>query len=113
MSEKVKTTPVDETKEEATKKPAEKPTSKKEASKPVKEKKEGNFITRGCRKVKNGVKNFASNHPFWYGAVNGTIGAGLAIGAGYGGKKMLENRREKKAAATYIPQDPNDLDPNN
>lgn len=105
MSEAKVKTP--EVKEETTaKKPAT--TTKKEVAKNVKEKKD-NFIKRGGRKV----KNWMSEHPFWSSMISAAGGAGLAIGAGFGAKKVMENRRNNRS---YIPQEPNqqnDLDPNN
>lgn len=103
MSETKVKTPVEE--KETAKKPGT--TTKKEANKPMKEKKD-NFIKRGGRKV----KNWMSEHPFWSSAISAAGGAGLAIGAGFGAKKVMENRRNRNA---YIPQEQpgNDLDPNN
>lgn len=101
MSEKVNKTPVEE--EEKT---AKKPVTKTKEAKPVKEKKD-NIFKRGGRKV----KKWMSDHPFWSSAISAAGGASLAVGAGLGAKKVLENRRNRNA---YIPQqeNQNDLDPN-
>lgn len=83
----------------AAKKPAAKKTEKTE--------KKENFLKRGGRKV----KNWMSDHPFASAAISAGLGSAATVGVGYGGKKLLETRREKRNA--YIPADESqNLDPN-
>ena len=73
--------------------------------------KKKNWIVRGYERVKTGM----SNHPFLTAFGGAAIGSGLTVGAGYGGKKLVEKHRAKKAQQpAYIPvqEDPNSLDPN-
>ena len=66
--------------------------------------KKDNWFKRTGKKVKTGM----SNHPFWTAFGGAAIGAGTTVAVGYGGKKLLEKRRERNA---YIPadsQDPNE-----
>lgn len=103
MSEKVtKKTP--ETEQES--KAPEKKTAA--AKKPAEKKaeKEPNWFVRTGRKVKTGM----SNHPFWTAFGGAAVGSAATVGIGFGGKKLIENRRAKKNAPAYIQDD--NLDPN-
>lgn len=110
MSEKTKKTPEVEEEMEAveeTEKTAGKVKKAVKKSAPEKEKKE-NIFKRGYKRVKKGM----SDHPFWTAFGSAAVGSGLTIGAGYGAKKFMENRRQKKQNASYIPGNDNDLNPN-
>lgn len=98
MSEKVTKKPETEETTAAAKKPAAKKAEKTE--------KKDNFLKRGGRKV----KNWMSEHPFLSSAISAGVGAGITVGAGYGGKKLIEKRREQRNA--YIPAEENSIDPN-
>ena len=99
MTEKAKKT---EQVEEETATPAKKPAPKKAEAKT--EKKE-NWFKRTGKKVKKGM----SEHPFWTAFGGAAIGSAATVGIGYGGKKLVENHRAKKAAV-YVQDD--SLDPN-
>ena len=97
MSEVNKNKKVDEGENTA---PAKKPAAKKADG--DKEKKD-NWFKRAGRKVKKGM----SDHPFWTAFGGAAIGAGTTVAVGYGGKKLMEKRRERNA---YIPDE--NIDPN-
>lgn len=82
--------------------------TKKQAKKAeAKQEKKENIFKRGYKAVKKGM----SEHPFWNSFGSAAVGAGLAVGAGYGGKKLVEKHRAKKNAV-YIQQEDDTLNPN-
>lgn len=101
MTEKVKKTEQEEM--EAT--PAKKPAPKKAEAKT--EKKE-NWFKRTGKKVKKGM----SEHPFWTAFGGAALGSAATVGIGYGGKKLVENHRAKKAAQQPVYVQDDSLDPN-
>jgi len=76
-------------------------TVKKEtAKKPVvKTEKKENWFKRTGKKIRTGMEK----HPFWTAFTGAAIGSGATVGLGYAGKKIMENRRERRENA-YIPQ---------
>ena len=70
------------------------------------EQKEG-WIKRTGKKIKKGM----SDHPFWTAFGGAAIGSGVTVGAGFAGKKLVENHRAKKNAV-YIQQEDDTLNPN-
>lgn len=102
MSEKLKKTE-QEQEQEAT--PAKKPAPKKAEAKT--EKKE-NWFKRTGKKVKKGM----SEHPFWTAFGGAALGSAATVGIGYGGKKLVENHRAKKAAQNPVYVQDDSLDPN-
>lgn len=93
-----------EEKEQEVKAPEKKTVAKKPAEK--KAEKEPNWFVRTGRKVKTGM----SNHPFWTAFGGAAVGSAATVGIGFGGKKIIENRKAKKNAPAYIQDD--SLDPN-
>lgn len=100
---KVEATEVKEQEQKAApaKTAAKKPTTDKKAEK------EPNWFVRTGRKFKKGM----SDHPFWTAFGSAAAGSVVTVGIGFGGKKIIENRRAKKNAC-YIQDDNNSLDPN-
>lgn len=68
--------------------------------------KKENFIKRGYK----AAKKKASEHPFVTAFAGAVFGSATTVGAGYIGKKVVENHRAKKQA-TYIQED-DTLNPN-
>lgn len=98
MSEKMNKTQEKETENMNTKKePSKKPAAKTE--------KKENWFKRTGKKIRTGMEK----HPFWTAFTGAAIGSGATVGLGYAGKKIIENRRERRENA-YIPQqnDPNE-----
>ncbi len=90
-----------ETEKEAT--TAKKKTAEKKSDKKDKQ----NWLKRTGKKVRDGM----SNHPFWTAFGGAAVGSAATVGIGYGGKKLLQKRRERNNQCAPQFED-NSLDPN-